>query len=116
MLEDLVGVDKTENEEPVTTKAVVVDSPENVVKVDNTPDTEPATKAITSDTPSPVKSEKKPIKSPSGRVKWTDDMRRMYLDDCDKLSPEEVRVKWGFSTIGTVFSTKYMCRNVLNSR
>lgn len=49
----------------------------------------------------------------NGRMKWTDESRRQYLKDCDEMSPQEVADKYGFSTVKSVFQTKYMCKNML---
>lgn len=48
------------------------------------------------------------------RIKWTNELRRQYLDDTENMTPEQVRVKYGFGTIATVFQTKYVCKNYLS--
>ena len=48
------------------------------------------------------------------RNKWTPDKCREYLNDCEKFAPEEVMKKWNLSSIQSVFSTKYTCKNILN--
>ena len=47
------------------------------------------------------------------RIKWTVELRREFLRDCDTMSPEAVKRKWGFSSVSSVFTTKYNCKNVL---
>ena len=47
------------------------------------------------------------------RNTWTPESRQAYLDDCEKLSPQEVMIKYGFTTINSVFQTKYACKNAL---
>lgn len=54
-----------------------------------------------------------PTKKPSKRNSWTLEKRREYLEDCEKLSPQEVMKKWNLSTVQSVFQTKYHHKNVL---
>lgn len=54
-----------------------------------------------------------PAKKPSKRNSWTLEKRKEYLEDCEKLSPQEVMKKWNLSTVQSVFQTKYHHRNVL---
>lgn len=56
----------------------------------------------------------KPSKtSETKRTKWTPESRCQFLRDCDTMSLEEVRQKWGFSSVNSVVSTRYNCRNIL---
>lgn len=55
----------------------------------------------------------KTVKKPSKRNTWTLEKRQQYLEDCEKLSPQEVMKKWNLSTVQSVFQTKYTCRNAL---
>ena len=106
LIEDLVGIDKTNNVVDNTTETTDVDSSSEISSVNSTT-------SITA-----IDSDDKDIKNSSvkgkRKIKWTDEKRRQFLDDCDKLSPEEVRVKYGFCSTGVVFSTKYSCKNALN--
>lgn len=117
MIEDLVGCAST----PPESKPE-----EGVKKQEITQNCEPKAKPVETE---PVKEsvETEPVKektdsnitpiggrpSKSKRIKWTVESRCQFLRDCDSLSPEAVRHKYGFSTINTVFTTKYNCRNVL---
>ena len=47
------------------------------------------------------------------RNKWTAESRKAILEDCDRLSPQEVMKKYGFKSIQSVFQTKYQCKNAL---
>lgn len=47
------------------------------------------------------------------RNTWTIEKRQQYLEDCEKLSPQDVMKKYGFSTLQSVFQTKYQCKNIL---
>ena len=47
------------------------------------------------------------------RNSWTEESRRAYLADCDKMTPQEVMTKYGFKSVQSVFQTKYACRNAL---
>lgn len=61
-----------------------------------------------------VEPQSNPVKNKTtGRIKWTDELRHQYLKDCDEMSPQEVADKYGFSTIKSVFQTKYTCKNIL---
>lgn len=44
---------------------------------------------------------------------WTEESRRAYLADCDKMTPQEVMTKYGFKSVQSVFQTKYACKNAL---
>lgn len=55
----------------------------------------------------------KTVKKSSKRNTWTLEKRQQYLEDCEKLSPQEVMKKWNLSTVQSVFQTKYTCKNVL---
>lgn len=47
------------------------------------------------------------------RNSWTEESRRAYLADCDKMTPQEVMTKYGFKSVQSVFQTKYACKNAL---
>ena len=47
------------------------------------------------------------------RNSWTIDKRKAYLHDCDVMAPQEIMKKYGFSSIQSVFQTKYACKNAL---
>ena len=47
------------------------------------------------------------------RNSWTEESRRAYLADCDKMTPQEVMTKYGFKSVQSVFQTKYTCKNAL---
>lgn len=47
------------------------------------------------------------------RNSWTEESRRAYLADCDKMTPQEVMTKYGFKSVQSVFQTKYACKNTL---
>ena len=47
------------------------------------------------------------------RNTWTIERRKTYLEDCEKLSPQEIKIKYGFSSLQSVFQTKYQCKNAL---
>lgn len=47
------------------------------------------------------------------KQKWTVESRCEFLRDCDTMSPEDVKEKYGFTAIGSVFATKYNCKNIL---
>ena len=47
------------------------------------------------------------------RNSWTEESRRAYLADCDKMTPQEVMTKYGFKSVQSVFQTKYECKNAL---
>lgn len=69
--------------------------------------------------PEPVKQvepkEDKPVQvTKKKRNTWTPEKRLQYLDDCERLTPEEVMNKWNLGSIPSVFQTKYACRNALN--
>ena len=107
LIEDLVGVGKVK-------KPVEIVAPTNITPVS----VEEAKSSVSDKPKEEVKKTSAPPVKPAknlsqGRIKWTEEKRRQYLDDCDKLSPEEVRIKYGFTSIGTVFSTKYNCKNAL---
>lgn len=55
-----------------------------------------------------IKTEKK-----SKRNSWTTESRQKYLDDCESMTPQELMKKYNFSTIQSVFQTKYACKNAL---
>lgn len=63
--------------------------------------------------PTSLKEPTKAVKKSSKRNTWTLEKRQQYLEDCEKLSPQEVMKKWNLSTVQSVFQTKYTCRNVL---
>lgn len=47
------------------------------------------------------------------RNSWTEESRRAYLEDCDKMTPQEIMTKYNFTSIQSVFQTKYACKNAL---
>lgn len=47
------------------------------------------------------------------RNSWTEESRRAYLADCDKMTPQEIMVKYNFKSVQSVFQTKYACKNAL---
>lgn len=47
------------------------------------------------------------------RNSWTPENRKAYLEDCDKMTPQEIMAKYGFKTVQSVFQTKYACKNAL---
>lgn len=70
-------------------------------------------------TPSPTDTQathtSPPKTSKPKRNTWTVESRKQYLKDCEQLSPQEVMKKYNFSTINSVFQTKYACKNALDS-
>lgn len=59
------------------------------------------------------KVEEKPIDKKRKRNSWTDEKRRAYLKDFETMTPQEMMKKYGFSSIQSVFQTKYACKNAL---
>lgn len=109
LIEDLVGgSNKTEVkvEQPVEPVKV---SPVAIHQVINPTVKEPK---IKKDPPAA----NKPVgaKLNKTRQKWTTESRCQFLRDCDTMSPDAVKEKYGFTTVGTVFATKYNCKNILN--
>lgn len=100
-----------------TVKTTVVNSGNTVIN-DNSPTSSTYTPVVDVEKTKAMKEKHvKPVKPSNkvngGRIKWTDEKRRQFLEDCDNMSPEEVRVKYGFGPIASVFQTKYMCKNIL---
>lgn len=60
------------------------------------------------------KMEEKPIEKKRKRNTWTDEKRRAYLKDFETMTPQEIMKKYGFSSIQSVFQTKYACKNALS--
>lgn len=93
MIEDLVGEAKTEDIKPIVEEKVIEKKSEPEVET----------------------KESEPDESirPNKRNKWTKERKIQYLKDCEELSPQEVMKKYNFSSIPSVFSTKYLCKNSL---
>ena len=115
MIEELVGVPEVKTE--VKQDASVCDESQPIPEVQpQKSEQKPVVeKPKPKPTPQPVvKPQNKPVQNKTnGRMRWTDESRRQYLKDCDEMSPQEVADKYGFSTIKSVFQTKYMCKNIL---
>lgn len=47
------------------------------------------------------------------RNSWTEESRKAYLVDCEKMTPQEIMVKYNFKSVQSVFQTKYACKNAL---
>lgn len=65
-----------------------------------------------------IKQQEQPKTQPTAvgeeiRNSWTEESRRAYLADCDKMTPQEVMTKYGFKSVQSVFQTKYACKNAL---
>ena len=63
--------------------------------------------------PSTPATETKKENNKSARNKWTIESRQQYLVDCETMSPSAVMWKYNFSTLQSVFTTKYLHRNYL---
>lgn len=64
----------------------------------------------------PKETKEKPVEQKRKRNSWTTESRKAYLKDCDTLTPQEVMKKYGFTSIQSVFQTKYACKNALGIR
>ena len=126
MIEDLVGTPRIPETNPATLS--VSESNTEVVSVVTVPQPEAPTQEVpvhetsapeipVATTSTSVAKSQKPARPTSsinrGHTKWTVELRCQFLRDCDKMSLEDVRKKWGFSNLGSVCTTKYNCKNVL---
>lgn len=113
MIEELVGVPEVKTD--MKQVASVCDESQPIPEVQ--PQKSEQKPVVEKPKPAPqpvVKPQNKPVQNKTnGRMRWTDESRRQYLKDCDEMSPQEVADKYGFSTIKSVFQTKYMCKNIL---
>ena len=114
MIEDLVGVPEPKTE---IQDASVCGESQPIQKSE--PQSKPQQPEKNTEKPvvqaSGVKTKDKSVqnRTATGRMRWTDESRRQYLKDCEELSPQDVMKKYGFTSMKSVFQTKYMCKNVL---
>lgn len=112
VIEDLVGVSKPERpvEAPKTQPAAGSSQIEKFnqrlaksqqIRQQEQPETHPKTIG-----------EEKPTQKRK-RNSWTEESRRAYLADCEKMTPQEIMEKYGFKSVQSVFQTKYACKNAL---
>lgn len=110
MIEDLVGVSKPEKPaevpKPQPTHGSQIEKfnqrliKSQQIKHQEQPKTQPKTVA------------EKPTQKRK-RNSWTEESRKAYLEDCNKMTPQEIMVKYGFKSVQSVFQTKYACKNAL---
>lgn len=55
-----------------------------------------------------IQNSRKPTKK---RRKWTDEMKKQFLNDCESMSPREVMEKYEMSSVKSVYQMKYLISN-----
>lgn len=116
MIEDLVGTIKVEDAKPIKEDTPKSTVSSHVIKPKITPTMSQVDKfnaRYNKENPEPKSKKSVDTTKSAPRNKWTIESRQQYLNDCDKLSPQEVMKKYGFTKIQSVFQTKYLHRNAL---